>query len=103
LAIAICKETSGFPKEERYELTSQIRRAGISIPSNIAEGEGRHARKFRRFLQISLGSLKELETQLLIADELRYLEHEKTAERLRMAAEAGRLTHRLTRALKTNG
>ena len=65
--------TKSFPKEEIYCLTSQIRRSGVSIPSNIAEGAARKGKKeFSQFLYISLGSLSELETQLIIADKLKY-------------------------------
>lgn len=99
LAVAICRETSHFPKEERYELTSQLRRAGISIPSNIAEGEGRNSKEFRRYLSIALGSLKELETQILISAELGYVKEEQVTELMKMAAGVGRLLHGLSRAL----
>ncbi len=68
-----------FPSSELYVLSSQIRKAAISIPSNIAEGQGRNSsREFRQYLAVSLGSLSELETQLIIAQEIRYL----TAEEL---------------------
>jgi len=68
-----------FPSSELYVLSSQIRKAAISIPSNIAEGQGRNSsREFRQYLAVSLGSLAELETQLIIAQEIRYL----TAEEL---------------------
>ncbi|MDD3641608.1 MAG: four helix bundle protein [Atribacterota bacterium] len=67
--------TSLFPKNEIYGLTSQIRRSAISIPSNIAEGFTRYYNKeFRHFLYIALGSCAELETQLIIANRLKYLE-----------------------------
>lgn len=67
--------TSLFPKDETYGLTSQIRRSAISIPSNIAEGFTRYYNKeYRQFLYISLGSCAELETQLVIANRLNYLE-----------------------------
>lgn len=67
--------TSLFPKEELYVLTSQIRRSAISIPSNIAEGFTRyHNKEYRQFLYIALGSCAELETQIMIANELKYLE-----------------------------
>jgi len=67
--------TSLFPNEELYGLTSQIRRSGISIPSNIAEGFTRYYNKeFRQFLYIALGSCAELETQVIIANRLNYLE-----------------------------
>lgn len=74
LAVSVYKATSVFPKEELYGLTSQIRRACVSIPSNIAEGCGREGpAELSRFLQISLGSVKEMEYQLLLAHELNYL------------------------------
>ena len=66
--------TKDFPNDELFGLTSQIRRCAVSIPSNIAEGSARnHAREFIQFLYISLGSLSELETQLIIAQEIGYL------------------------------
>ena len=71
LTLAIYKTTALFPKEERYGLTSQIRRSSISIPSNIAEGCGRDGdAEFARFLQIAMGSASELEYQLLLASDL---------------------------------
>jgi len=77
-AMKLAKETylltKSFPKEELYGLTSQIRRCAISIPSNIAEGKGRNSDKeFVRFLQISLGSVYELQTQLELSLELGYI------------------------------
>lgn len=66
--------TSRFPKEEIYSLTSQMRRAAVSIPSNIAEGAARNSDKeFLQFLYIARGSLSEVETQMIIAKELNYL------------------------------
>ncbi|MBN2721567.1 MAG: four helix bundle protein [Campylobacterales bacterium] len=66
--------TKDFPKDEIYGLTSQIRRCAVSIPSNIAEGRGRNSDKeFIRFLQISLGSLYELQTQLDLALSFNYI------------------------------
>lgn len=71
----IYKETSVFPKEEIYSLTSQMRRAAVSIPSNIAEGAARNSEKeFIQFLYISLGSLSELETLVIIANQIGYLD-----------------------------
>jgi len=72
----IYKLTSTFPKEENYGLSSQMRRAAVSIPSNIAEGAARgHEKEYIRFLYIALGSLAELETQLLISVDLEYCQH----------------------------
>lgn len=71
----IYRLTGKFPKSEIYGITSQIRRSAVSIPSNIAEGAGRTSKKeFSHFLSISLGSLAELETQLIISDNLNYLD-----------------------------
>ena len=100
LALAIYDETSHFPIEERYGITSQIRKAGVSIPSNIAEGEGRKSkREFRHFLFIALGSLMEVETQLLISDSLGYLRPNGAAKLLARAAEVGRLLNGLSKSL----
>jgi four helix bundle protein len=70
----IYKLTTGFPPDELYGLTNQIRRAAVSIPSNIAEGQSRNSPKeFKQFLYIALGSLGEIETQLIIANKIEYL------------------------------
>jgi four helix bundle protein len=70
----IYKMTKTFPKEELYGLSSQMRRASISIPSNISEGFRRkHGREYKQFLNIAIGSCAELETQIVIAKELRYI------------------------------
>ncbi len=75
LAIAVYKVTSTFPKEEIYGLTSQIRRSTMSTPSNIAEGCGRYGTTdFGHFLQIALGSTCELEYQILLARDLKYMD-----------------------------
>ena len=81
LVIAVYGLTNRFPQSEIYGLTSQIRRSAISIPSNIAEGAGRNSSKdFNNFLGIAAGSLAELETQLIIASKLSYLDKEKLDE-----------------------
>jgi four helix bundle protein len=82
LSIDLVKEiylaTNRFPGTEIYGLTNQIRRAEVSIPSNIAEGQGRiSSKEFKQFLAISLGSLAELETQLIIANSVGYLGEEE--------------------------
>lgn len=90
-----------FPREELYALSSQIRRAAISVPSNIAEGEGRGGRKeFAQFLRVAHGSLRELETQVLIAQRLSYVDSREAASLLDVAAEVGRLITGLVRSLK---
>ncbi len=77
------KTTRIFPQEELYGLTSQLRRSAISIPSNIAEGFGRKSSaEFKRFLQISMGSLFELQTQIEISKNLIFLEQKKGCENL---------------------
>ena len=78
LVTQIYEVIKGFPKEELYGLISQIRRSAVSIPSNIAEGAARNSEKeFIQFLYISLGSLSELETELIISKNLGYLKDEK--------------------------
>jgi len=92
--------TRGFPKEEIYGLTSQVRRAAVSVPSNIAEGEGRHsAGDFQRFLSMAYGSLREVETQILIAERLHYLPAEKVSDLMGAAGEIGRLLNGLMTSL----
>jgi len=101
LALAVYRETANFPIEERYGLKSQLRRAGISIPSNIAEGQGRHSRgEFVHYLFIALGSLKEAETQIMISDKLGYLKPNQTSRLMAMSAEVGRLINGLSMALR---
>lgn len=74
LVVDIYRRTKNFPAEEKFGITSQIRRSAVSIPSNIAEGAARQSKKdFSRFLYISLGSLAELETQLEISVRLEFL------------------------------
>ncbi|MBQ20270.1 MAG: four helix bundle protein [Flavobacteriales bacterium] len=75
------KLTNLLPDNEKFGLTSQLRRAAVSIPSNIAEGYGRdYTRNYSQFLKIARGSLMELETQLIICRELEYLTEENTKE-----------------------
>lgn len=77
LTIGICKATERFPKEEKYGFTSQIRRAAVSVPSNISEGAGRNSKgEFRQFLGIANGSSYELQTQLIISNRLNLIDQE---------------------------
>lgn len=81
LAADIYRITRIFPKEEIFSLTIQIRRAAVSVPSNIAEGYGRGGRgEIRRFLQIARGSLSEVETQIILAKDLGYIEDMRSAQ-----------------------
>src|SRR5271165_2329316 len=81
LVTAIYQITASFPKEELYGLTSQRRRAAVSVPSNIAEGQGRHGvAEFRHFLRQAGGSLMELESQVMIAERLCYLNSETAGQ-----------------------
>ncbi len=70
--------TSSFPSDEKFGITNQLRRASVSIPSNIAEGSSRNSNKdFSRFLEIAIGSAYEIETQLLIASDLGFIKSDK--------------------------
>jgi len=97
----VYKLTREFPREEIYSLTTQMRRAAISIPSNIAEGEGRRSgNEFSHFLSIAHGSLRELETQILIAQRLLYLTDAQVQTLFSMTEEIGRLINGLANSLK---
>ena len=92
--------SQSFPKEEIYGLTSQMRRAAVSIPANIAEGYGRKTRKeYLQFLSISNGSLTELETHLLIAHRIKYLEYQTLVKIQNQIQSVGRLMTALRKAL----
>lgn len=100
LVESVYHATSGFPQDERFGLTSQIRRAAASVPSNIAEGHARSStRDFLRHLSISRGSLAELETQLLISHRLGYLSSERMDALASECESVGRMLHGLTKAL----
>lgn len=78
IAVSCYQLTDSFPSTEKFNITSQINRAGVSVPSNIAEGSSRSSEKdYARFIEISLGSCFELETQLLIAQRLQFGNGEK--------------------------
>ena len=93
--------TKKFPKEEIYGITSQIRRAAVSIPSNIAEGNGRKNRKeYVNFLSIANGSLMELETQLIISENIQYLDKEILEILLKQVELVSRLLNGLRKSLE---
>lgn len=93
--------TQCFPKEEIYGLTSQIRRAAVSVPSNIAEGQGRLTRgEFKQFLGHARGSVFELETQVSIARDLGFLDEKTTNNLLERIREIGRILSGLLNSLE---
>ena len=90
LTLLVYRSTERFPRQEMYGLVQQMRRAAVSVPSNVAEGKGRWSRKeFRQFLFNARGSLLELETQATLAFELGYLSVEQSRELQSMAAKVG--------------
>ncbi len=101
IATASYSLTRAFPKEEVYGMTSQIRRAASSIPANIAEGHGRETTgAFINHLRIAQGSLKELETHLLLAIRVNITTLETTESLLQQSDEAGRMIRALVRSLQ---
>jgi len=93
--------TKDFPKEELYALTNQIRRAAVSIPSNIAEGRAkRTTRDFMRFINMACGSVAELETQLLIAEDLGYVSSAKIKPLLEESGAIGRMLNAMFASLE---
>lgn len=92
--------TNKFPNSETYGLVSQMRRSAVSIPSNIAEGFKRiHNNEFRQFLYITLGSCAELETQLVIANELTYITFEKRENNIEEINHISRMIYNLIKKL----
>ncbi|MFH0872125.1 MAG: four helix bundle protein [bacterium] len=97
---SVYRLTQGFPKQEAYGLTSQIRRAAISIPSNIAEGHTReHNKEFLHHLSVAQASLAELETQLEIAKRLEYITSEELSQVLQQLSSVGRQLYALRNSL----
>ena len=100
LVVRIYQATQVFPKDEEYGLKSQMRRAAVSYPSNIAEGAARASRRgYTQFLRVSLGSLSELETQVIIADRLGFLKGTPLLEEVEALR---RKTLNLIKYMKTN-
>jgi four helix bundle protein len=100
--VVVYHVTKGFPREELYGLTNQLRRAAVSIPSNIAEGQARNSTaEFKNFLSIARGSLAEVETQLIIAERLNYLGSEKLREIQAVQIEVNKMTNALMNKLAT--
>jgi four helix bundle protein len=94
--------TKSLPKEDLYGLTSQLRRAAISVPANIAEGNGRKTRRdYVNFLRIAQGSLRELQTYLLFVAETHLIEQEMTEPLLLQVESVARLLNRLIQALES--
>jgi four helix bundle protein len=101
LTVLIYRLTKGFPREEIFGLTSQLRRAPVSIPSNIAEGQGRlNTREFRQFLSIARGSNCELQTQLGIARELGLGSRELLDEAEGLSRRVGQMISKLLSVLR---
>ncbi len=101
LVVEIYKATENFPRAELYGMTSQLRRAAVSVPSNIAEGQARFTTKeFRKFLSDARGSLAEIETQLTISQMLHFLPRDESLRLLGLAGEVGRVLNGLLSSIK---
>ena len=103
--IALVKQvyriTRTFPADEKFGLVSQIRRAAVSIPSNVAEGQARHTtREFIQFVSVAEGSLAELDTQMIIATELGYCRPSDTQEVVELMSELRKMLNGLRRKLE---
>jgi len=100
LVLDVYRNTNAFPKVETYGLVSQLRRAAVSIPSNIAEGQARlSTAEFKQSLGHARGSLMEVETYVLLARELGYLEHDQSEHPLSSSAEVGKILNGLLSSL----
>ena len=103
LVVEVYDLVKNLPKEELFALSDQIRRAVISIPSNIAEGQGRNSSKeFIHFLSIAKGSKAELETQLLLCVRINYLKELEIEKAMSLVEEVGKMLHSLQKRLTTN-
>jgi len=101
LAVVCYDVTNGFPDRERYGLTSHIRRAASSVPANIAEGHGRETTgAFIQYLRVAQGSLRELETHLLLAIRLNFLAEDRAVKAFNLVGQLGRMIRSLIRRLQ---
>jgi four helix bundle protein len=101
LSVSCYRTTVGFPREEAYGMTAQIRRASASVAANIAEGHGReHTKTFVQFLRVSQGSLKELEPHLIIALQVGLLQPDQAQALFLATDEIGRMLRALIRSLE---
>jgi four helix bundle protein len=92
--------TKTFPKEEMFGLTDQLKRSSVSIPSNIAEGYGRNTRTdYKRFLSIALGSVYELQTQIVISNDLNLISENDFTELISLAIEIDRMLYTMIKKL----
>ncbi|HEX7087864.1 MAG TPA: four helix bundle protein [Vicinamibacterales bacterium] len=99
--VAVYETTGNWPRPEEYGLTRQVRQAAVSVPCNIAEGQGRRSDpEFRHFLSIAHGSLREVETCVLLGERLKYLGARDAARLLDHCAEVGRLINGLASSLR---
>lgn len=102
LAEKVYRETVDFPKQEQFGLISQLRRAAVSVPANIAEGSARKGNKeLIQFLYISLGSLAELETLIILSNKVGYFNDEKQDNLLTLVTKCSKLTYGLIKYLKS--
>jgi len=102
LSLEVYAVTNAFPDVERFGLTNQLRRAAVSVPSNIAEGYGRGSQAdYLRFLRTARGSLAEIDTQMLIAERLHFMDEERYQHMLTMINECGRVLAGLIRSLES--
>lgn len=103
LCVDVYKATADFPADERYGLTSQLRRASVSVPSNIAEGAGRNSDKdFVRFLSIANGSAYEVQTQLVISNRLGLVDDKTVSPLLDQVVELQKMNYALQNKLSKN-
>lgn len=101
MSVAIYEMTRNFPRDEMYGLTSQMRRAGVSVPSNIAEGYGRLSKEqYRHFLGIAQGSNLELKTQLVIAKQLGFVDFREIDKVEALSFEVGKMLTTLLKKLR---